>query len=115
MIEIFLFVKKTTRASIIVTQVVMISRVDLSMNNFMTSILIVCLIFFIKINDAKWMKKKKQQHCFTYFVVVDNSDRCRYLQLKNSTTRTDDEKLIEMKSTATGDVSNFFIFLSFHH
>nr|XP_034323366.1 uncharacterized protein LOC105322773 isoform X2 [Crassostrea gigas] len=27
--------------------------------------------------------------------------RCRYLQLKNSTTRTDDEKLIEMESTAT--------------
>lgn len=57
MINICLLVKKTTRASIIVTQVVMISRVDLSMNNFMTSILIVCLIFFIKINDAKWIKK----------------------------------------------------------
>lgn len=35
----------------------MISRVDLSMNNFMTSIPIDCLTFFIKINDAKLMKK----------------------------------------------------------
>lgn len=36
----------------------MINRVDLSMNNFMTSIPMDCLTFFIKINDAKWMKKK---------------------------------------------------------
>lgn len=35
----------------------MINRVDLSMNNFMTSIPMDCLTFFIKINDAKWMKK----------------------------------------------------------
>lgn len=46
-----------TCASLIVTQVVMISRVVFLMNNCMTNILIVCLTFFIKINDAKWMKK----------------------------------------------------------
>lgn len=90
----------------------MINRVDLSMNNFMTSIPMDCLTFFIKINDAKWMKKKP--HYFTYFVVVANSDRCRYLQMEKATTRTDVENHTEMdemesRNTRTGDVSNCFI------
>lgn len=88
----------------------MINRVDLSMNNFMTSIPMDCLTFFIKINDAKWMKKTP--HYFTYFVVVANSDGCRYLQMENATTRTDVKNHIELESRNTGDVSNCFIMLS---
>lgn len=55
---------------------------------------------------------EKKPHYFTYFVVVANSDRCRYLQMEKATTKTDVENHIELESTNTGDVSNCFIMLS---